>query len=162
MSVPHTPYIMNRLRVLMHSWLLVLLLITPAELSKIPFDSPEAETELAGGLLVEYSGRNLAMYYLTDGVKTVVMASIIVALFFPYNLSPFIGLGSYTEIIIDVLFYLLKVFIVILFSVTLIRVAIARLKIDQIVYTYWIPLTLASLVGLILVMWDQNFVQWFS
>jgi NADH:ubiquinone oxidoreductase subunit H len=38
--------------------------------------------------------------------------------------------------------------------VTLIRVAIARLKIDQIVYTYWIPLTLLSLVGLILVMWD--------
>jgi formate hydrogenlyase subunit 4 len=142
--------------------LFVLLLVTPAELSKIPFDSPEAETELAGGLLVEYSGRNLAMYYLTDGVKTVVMASIIVALFFPYNLSAFLSLGSYTGIIIDFLFYLLKVFIVILFSVTLIRVAIARLKIDQIVYTYWIPLTLASLVGLILVMWDKNFVQWFS
>jgi formate hydrogenlyase subunit 4 len=142
--------------------LFVLLLVTPAELSKIPFDSPEAETELAGGLLVEYSGRNLAMYYLTDGVKTVVMASIIVALFFPYNLSAFLSLGSYTGIIIDSLFYLLKVFIVILFSVTLIRVAIARLKIDQIVYTYWIPLTLASLVGLILVMWDKTILQWFS
>jgi len=141
--------------------LFVLLLVTPAELSKIPFDSPEAETELAGGLLVEYSGRNLAMYYLTDGVKTVVMASIIVALFFPYNLSTFLSLGSYTGIIIDFLFYLLKVFIVILFSVTLIRVAIARLKIDQIVYTYWIPLTLASLVGLILVMWDKTILQWF-
>jgi len=141
--------------------LFVLLLVTPAELSKIPFDSPEAETELAGGLLVEYSGRNLAMYYLTDGVKTVVMASIIVALFFPYNLSVFLSLGGYTGIIIDFLFYLLKVFIVILFSVTLIRVAIARLKIDQIVYTYWIPLTLASLVGLILVMWDKTILQWF-
>ena len=43
--------------------LLVLLIVTPAELSKIPFDSPEAETEIAGGLLVEYSGRNLAMFY---------------------------------------------------------------------------------------------------
>jgi len=141
--------------------LFVLLLVTPAELSKIPFDSSEAETELAGGLLVEYSGRNLAMYYLIDGVKTVVMASIIVALFFPYNLSAFLSLGNYTGIIIDFLFYLLKVFIVILFSVTLIRVAIARLKIDQIVYTYWIPLTLASLVGLILVMWDKTILQWF-
>jgi formate hydrogenlyase subunit 4 len=135
--------------------LLVLLLVTPAELSKIPFDASEAETEIAGGLLVEYSGRNLAMFYLTDGVKTVVMASIIVALFFPYNLSPFIHLEGYPGIALDVLFYLFKVFLVILFSVTLIRVAIARLKIDQIVYTYWIPLTLASLVGLILVMWDS-------
>jgi formate hydrogenlyase subunit 4 len=142
--------------------LVVLLLVTPAELSKIPFDSPEAETELAGGLLVEYSGRNLAMYYLIDGVKTVVMASIVVALFFPYNLSSLFSLGSYEAIVIDVAFYLFKIFLVILFSVTLIRVAIARLKIDQIVYTYWIPLTLASLLGLILVMWDSVIMNFFT
>jgi formate hydrogenlyase subunit 4 len=135
--------------------LLVLIIVTPAELSKIPFDAPEAETEIAGGLLVEYSGRNLAMFYLTDAVKTVAMASIIVVLFFPYNLSEYLsGLGLYGGYIIDIVFFLFKVFLVILFSVTLIRVAIARLKIDQIVYTYWIPLTLMSLVGLIFVMWD--------
>lgn len=142
--------------------LLVLLLVTPAELSKIPFDAAEAETELAGGLLVEYSGRNLAMFYLTDGVKTVVMASLIVVLFFPYNLSNIVGLGSYEGLFIDGVFFLFKVFLIILFSVTLIRVAIARLKIDQIVYTYWIPLTLASLVGLILVMWDSVIMNFFT
>jgi formate hydrogenlyase subunit 4 len=142
--------------------LLVLLLVTPAELSKIPFDASEAETEIAGGLLVEYSGRNLAMFYLMDGVKTVVLASLVVTLFFPYNLSPFLHLASYPGIALDILFYLFKVFLIILFSVTLIRVAIARLKIDQIVYTYWIPLTLASLVGLILVMWDSVVMSMFS
>ncbi len=142
--------------------LMVLLLVTPAELSKIPFDAAEAETELAGGLLVEYSGRNLAMFYLTDGVKTVVMASLIVVLFFPYNLSNIVGLGSYEGLFIDGIFFLFKVFLVIFFSVTLIRVAIARLKIDQIVYTYWIPLTLASLVGLILVMWDSVIMNFFT
>jgi formate hydrogenlyase subunit 4 len=139
--------------------LVVLLLVTPAELSKVPFDASEAETELAGGLLVEYSGRNLAMFYLTDGVKTVVMASLIVALFFPYNLSAVLGIGRYEAMILDVVFYLFKILLVILFSVTLIRVAIARLKIDQIVHTFWIPLTLASLVGLILVMWDSVFMS---
>jgi len=137
--------------------LLVLLVVTPAELSKIPFDSPEAETEIAGGLLTEYSGRNLGMFYLTDGVKTVVMGSIIVALFFPYNLSPLLGLEGIPAIAIDVIFFLVKLFLIILFSVTLIRVAIARLKIDQIVYTYWIPLTLLALVGLICIMWDGQF-----
>jgi len=135
--------------------LFVLVIVTPGELSKIPFDAPEAETEIAGGLLVEYSGRNLAMFYLTDGVKTVVMASLIVALFFPYNLSPFLGVTSYTAYAIDIAFYLVKVFLVVLFSVTLIRVAIARLKIDQIVHTYWVPLTLISLIGLICIMWDS-------
>ena len=137
--------------------LLVLLIVTPAELSKIPFDSPEAETEIGGGLLVEYSGRNLGMFYLMDSVKTVVMASLIVALFFPYNLSPLFGLESYPAFAIDIIFYLVKVLIVIVFSVTLIRVAVARLKIDQIVYTYWVPLTLLALIGLIFIMWDGQF-----
>jgi len=136
--------------------LLVLIIVTPAELSKIPFDAPEAETEIGGGLLVEYSGRNLGMFYLMDSVKTVVMASIIVALFFPYNISNFIGLesGSYFAYSADIIFYLIKVIIIIVFSVTLIRVAVARLKIDQIVYSYWVPLTLMALVGLICIMWD--------
>ena len=142
--------------------LLTLVIVTPAELSKIPFDSPEAETEIAGGLLVEYSGRNLAMFYLTDGVKTLAMGSLIVALFFPYNLSPLLGLESYAAIIADLAFFLIKLFLVILFSVTLIRVAIARLKIDQIVYTYWVPLTLLGLVGLICLMWDQTIMTQFG
>ena len=142
--------------------LIILIIVTPAELSKIPFDSPEAETEIAGGILVEYSGRNLAMFYLTDGVKTIVMASLIVALFFPYNLSPLFGFVSYSAFAVDIVFYLVKVFLVILFSVTLIRVAVARLKIDQIVYTYWVPLTLLSLVGLICIMWDQTIMANFG
>ena len=141
--------------------LFVLVIITPAELSKIPFDSPEAETEIAAGLLTEYSGRNLGMFYLTDAVKTVVMASIIVALFIPYNLSPILGLENIPAYTVDIIFYLIKVLIVIIFSVTLIRVAIARLKIDQIVYTYWIPLTLIALIGLIFIMWDlQSLNEW--
>ncbi len=136
--------------------LLALVIVTPAELSKIPFDAPEAETEIAGGLLVEYSGRNLAMFYLTDGVKTVVMASLIVALFFPYNLSPIFGFTEIPAFAFDIAFYLIKVLLVIVFSVTLIRVAIARLKINQIVYTYWVWITLMALFGLILLMWDQT------
>jgi len=91
-----------------------------------------------------------------------VMASLIVVLFFPYNLSNVLGLGAYEGMIIDVVFFLFKVLLVVLFSVTLIRVSIARLKIDQIVYTYWIPLTLASLVGLILVMWDTVIMNFFT
>jgi formate hydrogenlyase subunit 4 len=44
------------------------------------------------------------------------------------------------------------------FSVTLVRVAIARLKIDQVVYTYWVWFTLLALIGLILIMWDRQLV----
>jgi len=142
--------------------LLAIVIVTPAELSKIPFDSPEAETEIADGLMVEYSGRNLGMFYLTDGVKMIAMGTLIIALFFPYNLSPLLGLNSSVGIIVDIAFYLVKLFLVLLFSVTLIRVAVARLKIDQIVYTYWVPLTLIGLVGLICLMWDQTIMLNFN
>ena len=69
------------------------------------------------------------------------------------------GIENYGAYAIDIIFYLVKIFLVILFSVTLIRIAIARLKIDQIVYTYWIPLTLIGLLGLICVMWDPWTLQ---
>ncbi|MFZ2330638.1 MAG: complex I subunit 1 family protein, partial [Atribacterota bacterium] len=51
--------------------LFTLVIVTPAELSIVPFDIPEAETELAGGVLVEYSGRNLALFELANAVKMV-------------------------------------------------------------------------------------------
>lgn len=141
--------------------LLVLVIVTPAELSKIPFDAPEAETEIAGGLLAEYSGRNLGMFYLTDAVKTVVMASLIVALFFPWNLADILSIQDpiWLVYVLNIAFFLFKLFLVILFSVTLIRVAIARLKIDQIVYTYWIWLTVIALLGLTMVIIDFNFLN---
>jgi len=141
--------------------LFVLVIVTPAELSKIPFDAPEAETEIAGGLLTEYSGRNLGMFYLTDAVKTVVMSSLIVALFFPWNIADILSIQDpvWLVYILNIVFFLFKLFLVILFSVTLIRVAVARLKIDQIVYTYWIWLTLLALLGLIAVMWDLQILN---
>jgi formate hydrogenlyase subunit 4 len=142
--------------------LLVLVIVIPAELSKIPFDVAEAETEIAGGLLAEYSGRNLALFYLADGIKTFALASLMIALFFPYNISEYFNLGTYAAAGADILFFLFKVFLVILFSVTLIRIGVARLRISQVVSTYWIALTLIALLGLVLIMWDSQVltIQW--
>lgn len=62
-----------------------LIVVTTGEAAKVPFDIAEAETEIAGGLLVEYSGRNLCLFYLADIIKAFAMVSLVVALFFPYN-----------------------------------------------------------------------------
>ncbi|MEA1994183.1 MAG: complex I subunit 1 family protein [Euryarchaeota archaeon] len=132
----------------------VLLIVTPLELSKIPFDVPEAETEIAGGLLVEYSGKNLGMFYMADAVKTIVMASIVVALFFPYGLSQYFELSQYLNYVIDFVFFLIKAFAVILVSVTVVRTSFARLKIDQIARMFWVQVTLISLIGLVLLYLD--------
>jgi formate hydrogenlyase subunit 4 len=138
--------------------LITLAIVTPGELSKIPFDVPEAETELAGGLLVEYSGRNLAIFSLADAVKTIVMTSLTVVLFFPYNLSPLFALSGVFALIIDLLFFLVKLLLAMFMEVTFIRVAVARLKIDQVSYAYWVPLSIIGLLGLALIALDTIIV----
>ncbi len=132
--------------------------VTPGELSKVPFDAPEAETELAGGILVEYSGRNLALFGLVDAVKTIVMISLTVALFFPYNISHLLVLSGAFALIVDVLFFLVKMLLVMFFEVTFVRVAFARLKIDQVSFAYWIPVSIIGLLGLTLIVLDTIIV----
>jgi len=132
-----------------------LMIVTPAELAKIPFDIPEAETEIAGGLLAEYSGRNMAMFYLADAIKMVVMGSLTVALFFPYGLAGLLGVTGAWGSLIDVAFYLVKVFVVIFFAVIVVRVAFARLKIGQVARLFWLPVTGISLLGMLLLTLDR-------
>ncbi len=136
--------------------LLALVIVMPAELAKVPFDVGEAETEIAEGLLVEYSGRNLAMFYLADGVKTVALASLMVALFFPWGIAETLSLTGLMAHAANIVFYLVKVSLVIFFGVTLIRVGVARLRISQVVSTYWVSVTLMALLGLVLLMWDSQ------
>jgi len=135
--------------------LLTLIVVTIGEVAKIPFDVAEAETEIAGGLLVEYSGRNLLMFYLADIIKAFAMISLIVALFFPYNLSALIGMGAGAgAVILDIVFFLVKVFVLMFISVMLIRTGMARFKISQASWLYIIAMTLIGLVGLILIWVD--------
>jgi len=135
--------------------LLCLLVVTPAELSKIPFDIPEAETEIAGGLLVEYSGVNLALFYLADAVKTVAMGAVVVALFVPYGIAGAVGLEGAWASLVDQVFFFVKVFAVVFVSVTTVRVAFARLKVDQVARSFWIPVTAVALAGLVLLVLDK-------
>ena len=135
--------------------LLVLLVVTPAELAKIPFDIPEAETEIAGGLMVEYSGTYLALFYLADAVRTVVMAALVVAIFVPYGIAGPLGLSGVAGAALDFLFWLFKLFLVMVAAVTTVRVGMARLKVDQIARGFWLWGTAVALGGLLLLVLDK-------
>ncbi len=136
--------------------LATMILVVPGELGRIPFDAPEAETEIAGGLLVEYSGRNFALFSLSLAVKTIVVTSLLVALFFPWNLTDFVAISCcpYLASAANAAFFLLKLFVVLFFSVTLVRISVARFRITQVVDVYWKVLGALSIVGLLLVMVD--------
>ncbi|HDQ07666.1 MAG TPA: NADH-quinone oxidoreductase subunit H [Methanoculleus sp.] len=136
--------------------LIVLAWVTPAELSRVPCDTPEAETELAGGLLVEYSGRNLALFSLSLAVKTVAMATLAVVLFLPWNPSWYIELEPLAALIVDVLFFIIKLVLVVFFSVSVIRVMMARFRINHLVTLYWKYLGIAGIAGLALIVLDAT------
>lgn len=128
--------------------------VTPGELSKIPFDSPEAETELAGGILVEYSGRNLSLFTLSQSVKTVAMSAFGIILLLPWNLSPILGLSGLSAGAVDLVFFVLKVLFVVIVSVTVVRTMMARFRITQVVGLYWLVLGVLGALAIILLMAD--------
>jgi NADH:ubiquinone oxidoreductase subunit H len=79
-------------------------------------------------------------------------------LFFPYGISHLLALSGAFALILDTLFFLVKIFLVMFFEVTFIRVAFARFKIDQASFAYWIPVSIIGLLGLMLIVLDTIIV----
>ncbi|MFA4905699.1 MAG: complex I subunit 1 family protein [Candidatus Margulisiibacteriota bacterium] len=98
------------------------------KLERVPFDIPEAETEIVAGSFTEYSGRFLAYFRMAIDIEVVVGASLLAAVFLPFGLTlpPVWGF----------ILYLIKVFAVI-GVLTLFRTVFARLRIDQMVEFCW-------------------------
>jgi NADH-quinone oxidoreductase subunit H len=121
----------------------VAVVATLGKLEKVPFDIPDAETEIVGGLFTEYSGRLLALIRMTVDMESVVISSLLAAVFLPFGLglAPLVGF----------LAYLLKVLLV-LALIALLRTIMARLRIDQMMDFCWkvlAPLAFLQLVACI-------------
>jgi NADH-quinone oxidoreductase subunit H len=94
------------------------------KLERVPFDIPEAETEIVAGSFTEYSGRYLAFFRLAIDCEAIVCASLLAAVFLPFGL----GLGPWIGFVL----YLAKV-LAILAVLALLRTLFARLRLDQMV-----------------------------
>jgi len=119
---------------------LTALIAVQGKLERAPFDSPEAETEIVSGALVEYSGKLLALFRMSMDCELVVMASLISAIFLPFMTG---------IVILDFILYFAKTLAVLL-VLTLMRAAMARLRVDQMVNFCWWLLTPAAIVQIIL------------
>ncbi len=110
-----------------------------AESHRLPFDLPEAEHELTAGFHTEYGGMKFAMFMLGEYLGLMLISCMIVTLFFGGWLGPWLP---------PVLWFLIKVFIVICFFI-LLRAAIPRPRYDQLMslgWKYMLPLTLLNLM----------------
>jgi NADH-quinone oxidoreductase subunit H len=114
---------------------IVAILCTQAKLGFAPFDIAEAEQEIMGGALIEYSGLPLAIFKLTKAILITATTLFLIILFLGKDLSP--------------LFLILK-FVMILVIAVLIKNTNPRLRIDQALRFFWGPLTIMGLVALVL------------
>ena len=108
------------------------------------------------GLLVEYSGRSLALFQLALAVKSVAFCALMVALFAPWNLSQWVVLPGPLQALGDFLFFVAKSGVFMFFGVSLLRASVARLRITEVVEGYWKWIGLAALAALLLVMLDAR------
>ena len=127
--------------------LLTFLIAGLAETHRLPFDLPEAESELIAGFHSEYSGMKFGMFFVGEYLGIVLISSLIVTLFFGGWLGP---------ILPPFIWFLLKTFVFVCLFI-LLRAALPRPRYDQLMAYAWkvmLPLTLLNLVvtgGLVLI-----------
>lgn len=111
-----------------------------AKLALVPFDMPEAETEISEGIFIEYSGSAYAMIKLTKYIMFFILPAFIIALLL--NGFRLEGLGY--------LWAVLKVFAVVLL-ITLIRNTNPRLKIKQAIRFFFVWMNLLVIIAVVLI-----------
>jgi len=123
-----------------------------AETNRIPFDLPEAESELVAGFHTEYSGFRWAIFFLTEYANMITISSVATALFFGGWLRPFPSVRAlaFLDVIPGVLWFVLKV-AVFLFVYIWFRGTFPRYRFDQLMALGWKTLIPISLVNLVLV-----------
>jgi len=110
-----------------------------AETRRLPFDIPEAESELVAGFHSEYSGMKFGMFFVGEYVGLVLISALITVLFFGGWMGP---------ILPPLAWFVIKVFFFIAFFI-LLRAGLPRPRFDQLMSWGWkvmLPLALANLV----------------
>jgi len=118
-----------------------------AETNRIPFDLPEAETELVAGYHTEYSSMKFAMFFMAEYANMITVACLASLLFLGGWHGPLFG-PAWLQSILPVFWFVLRVFCF-LFVYIWIRGTLPRFRYDQLMAFGWkflLPLAIANLV----------------
>jgi len=117
----------------------IFLVASLAELERIPFDLPEADTELVAGWITEYSSMPYGLFQLAIYVKFYALAALFTALY----LGGWYGPGFLPPVV----WFILKTGLVVLFMIFL-RGANPRVRIDLLIRLGWAYLVILALINL--------------
>jgi len=118
---------------------IVFLIAGVAETHRIPFDLPEAESELVAGFHSEYSGMKFGMFFVGEYIAITLISALIATFFFGGWQGPFLP---------PVVWFVLKTFFFIC-GFVLLRASLPRMRYDQLMAFGWklmLPLSLANIL----------------
>ena len=116
---------------------IVMLFVIQAKLALVPFDTSEAETEIAHGVFIEYSGSAYAIIKMTRYIMLFALPSLMVTLL----------MGGFRLNGMGILWSVLKL-VLILLIITLIRNTNPRLRLDQAMRFFFLWMNLAAVIAI--------------
>ncbi|MEO7998246.1 MAG: complex I subunit 1 family protein [Gemmatimonadaceae bacterium] len=145
-----------------------------AENKRIPFDLPEAESELVAGYYTEYSGMKMGLFMFAEFIEIAIVAALFTTLFLGgYNLpwmndagfalpgGKEIAVSHGIVVLLQILTFLAKIFALCVFQIQ-IRWSLPRFRYDQMLTFAWkllLPVTLANLAITVVIVWIKGGMQ---
>lgn len=111
-----------------------------AELNRVPFDMPEAESELVAGFNVEYSSMRFALFFVAEYANTFTLSLLGALLFF----------GGWTGPLLPGIVWLLLKTYALVFAIIWVRATMPRIRVDQLMTVGWKLLLPAATLNVVL------------
>jgi NADH-quinone oxidoreductase subunit H len=118
---------------------IVFLIAGVAETHRVPFDLPEAESELIAGFHSEYSGMKFGLFFVGEYLGITLISAMVATLFFGGWLGP---------VLPPIVWFLIKMFAFISLFI-LLRAALPRLRYDQLMAFGWKVMLPVSLLNIL-------------
>lgn len=140
----------------------VFLIAAFAETNRVPFDLPEAETELVAGFHTEYSALKFALFFMAEYVNMFTVSVMCVTLFlggwYVPGLSYIFEVGSIPYALVSHVAFIIKICAFLFFYIW-VRGTLPRFRFDQLMNFGWkflLPLALANVILTIIIVYFLN------
>ena len=150
---------------------IVFLISAFAETNRVPFDLPEAETELVAGFHTEYSALKFALFFMAEYVNMFTVSVMCVTLFLGgwyipgldylarlIGIQEWLGVGTVLYALVSHVGFILKICAFLFFYIW-IRGTLPRFRFDQLMNFGWkflLPVALANVIVTILIVYFLN------